>query len=78
LHIFLPLIGHILKYGQLFKPIIEGCKSYLTLNIYGTKHSHFISHFEGEKKKFELGESIQKVINMHHLSLVKKLIKLKM
>jgi hypothetical protein len=55
LHIFPPLIGHVLKYGQFLKPIIEGCENYLTLDIYGTKQAHFISYFEGEKKKFQLG-----------------------
>jgi hypothetical protein len=36
--------------------------------MYGAKHTHFIYSFEGERKKSQLGKSIQKVINMHHLS----------
>lgn len=72
MHIFPPPIVHILDYGHLLKSRIEGCKSYFTLDIYGTKHIHLISCFEGEKKKSQLGESIQKVISMHHLPLVKK------
>jgi hypothetical protein len=39
------------------------------LNIYRGRHVHFISSFEGERKKFQFGKFIQEVINMHHLSI---------
>jgi hypothetical protein len=39
------------------------------LNIYRRRHIHFISSFEGERKKSQFGKSIQEVINMNHLSI---------
>ncbi len=46
------------------EPNIGFWGEFFELVTYKTKHTHYIFSFEGEKKKFQLGEFIHKVINM--------------